>query len=130
MWRKRAPISSCAVLLAAAASLLLMGCGGDNGGNNGMAPSALPSVVEGMVIVAPLDVGVVQFRVNQGGSLSGRVDWTDVGCVCQVVEKSSIIRHGDYAAGVARASSWYPTNARRVMAPERSNPKSSSKTAS
>ena len=53
-----------------------------------------------------------------------------VGCVCQVVEKSFVIRHGDYAAGVARASSWYPTNARRVMAPERSNPKSSSKTAS
>ena len=52
------------------------------------------------------------------------------GCVCQVVEKSFVIRHGDYAAGVARASSWYPTNARRVMAPERSNPKSSSKTAS
>ena len=74
-----------------------------------------------------LNPGTYQFKKGLAGKQGRDVTY---GCVCQVVEKSFVIRHGDYAAGVARASSWYPTNARRVMAPERSNPKSSSKTAS
>lgn len=56
-------------------SIGLVAIGACGGGSN--APSPMPQVIQGSVMVEPFDLAAIQFRVATSGQLSGQVNWND-----------------------------------------------------
>ncbi len=65
--------SFASILLVVGAVVGLTGCDGDNG----MAPSSMPQVVEGTIDLQPVTFDVISIQVTRDGTFSSNVNWTD-----------------------------------------------------